>query len=107
MGWVLPSFNAGAAIPVVDGAAAEVASLIASPIPLKSEDAAAKASGAAIRKDDILGSIQTTGMTNQGNESSRQARKILRAVGAIVAISAIYPRPHRRCVSATPVIFAR
>ena len=35
-------------IPVVDGAAAAVASLIASPIPLKSADAAANASVTAI-----------------------------------------------------------
>jgi hypothetical protein len=43
-------------IPVVDGAAADVASLIASPIPLKSDDALANASGAMFRKDDISGS---------------------------------------------------
>jgi hypothetical protein len=36
-------------IPVVEGAAADVASLIASPIPLKSADTLANASGAAIR----------------------------------------------------------
>jgi hypothetical protein len=36
-------------IPVVEGAAADVASRIASPIPLKSEDAVDNASGAAIR----------------------------------------------------------
>ena len=41
--------SAAGAIPVVDGAAAAVASLIASPIPLKSADAVANASGAAIR----------------------------------------------------------
>jgi hypothetical protein len=50
------SSNAGATIPVVDNAAAAVASLIASPIPPRSAVAAAKASGAAIRKDDILDS---------------------------------------------------
>ena len=43
-------------IPVVEGAAADVASLIASPIPLKSADAPANASGTAITKDDICGS---------------------------------------------------
>ena len=44
------SSRAGAAIPVVDAPADAVASRIASPIPLKSDDAAAKASGVAIRK---------------------------------------------------------
>ena len=47
------SSAAAAAIPVVEGAAAVEASLIASSIPVKSPDAAAKASGAAITNDDI------------------------------------------------------
>jgi len=54
-------------IPVVEGAAAEVASLIASPIPLKSADAVANASGAMFRKDDILGSNHLRATHNQGN----------------------------------------
>jgi hypothetical protein len=50
------SSAAAGGITVVAGAADALASLIASPIPLRSADAAANASGAAIRKDDILGS---------------------------------------------------
>ena len=57
------------AIPIVDGSAAEVVSFIASPIPLKSADAAATASGAAIRKDDNLGSNHLRGEANQGQSS--------------------------------------
>ncbi|BBZ40876.1 hypothetical protein MCNS_39390 [Mycobacterium conspicuum] len=47
------SSAAGAAIAVVDAPAPAVASLIASPIPLKSDDALARAAGAANRDDDI------------------------------------------------------
>src|SRR5882757_6139410 len=50
------SSPAAARIPVVEGAAAAAAPLIASPIPVKSADAAARASGAAITYDDIGGS---------------------------------------------------
>ena len=57
-------------IPVVDGAAADVASLIASPIPLKSADALANASGAMFRKDDISGSNPLSGSTTK--QRSRQ-----------------------------------
>ena len=71
------SSAAGAAIDVVDDDAADVASLIASPIPLKSDDAVAKASGAAIRKDDILGSDHRR--ARQTRRSSRQAQKTVRA----------------------------
>jgi len=51
------SSPAAARIPVVEGAAAAAAPLIASPIPVKSADAATRASGAAITYDDIGGSI--------------------------------------------------
>jgi hypothetical protein len=54
-------------IPVVEGAAAEVASLIASPIPLKSADALANASGAMFRKDDISGSNHHRTSTTNDN----------------------------------------
>ncbi len=50
------SSAAAAATVVVDGAHDAVAFLIASPIPLTSADAAARASGAAIRNVDISGS---------------------------------------------------
>ncbi len=51
--------------PVVDGAAAPVAALIASPISVKSPDASAKASGAAITYDDI-GDFPSGGATTSG-----------------------------------------
>jgi hypothetical protein len=44
---------------VVDPDAAEVAALIADPIPVKSADAAVIASGVAIRNEDTRGSQQT------------------------------------------------
>ena len=72
------SSRAGGTIPVVDGAAAAVASLIASPIPLKSADAVAKTSGAAIRKDDILGSNHQRGETQPRKRSSRTGRNACR-----------------------------
>src|SRR6185312_13908389 len=50
------SSPAAAAIAVVDGAAAAAASSIASPIPVRSTDAMATASGAAITYDDNGGS---------------------------------------------------
>src|SRR5271166_3517815 len=65
------SSAAAGGITVVAGAADALASLIASPIPLKSADAAAKASGAAIRKDDILGSRHLRA-TQPRNRSSRK-----------------------------------
>ena len=52
------SSSAGAAIDVVDGAATDIASPIASPIPCTSTDALANTSGAALTKNDILGSYQ-------------------------------------------------
>ena len=62
-------------IPVVEGAAADVASLIASPIPLKSADALANASGAMFRKDDISGSNHHRTSTTNDNyqDSARNA----------------------------------
>jgi hypothetical protein len=47
------SSPAATTIPVVEGAAVAVAAVIASPIPLKSADAAANAAGAAITYDAI------------------------------------------------------
>jgi hypothetical protein len=69
------SSSAGATIDVVDGAAAEVASLIASPMPLTSADTLANASGAVITKDDISGSNHQRGEHNQGNERNGSCRQ--------------------------------
>src|SRR5271166_4579623 len=67
---------AAGAITVVAGAADALASLIVSPIPLRSADAAAKASGAAIRKDDILGSRHLRATHNRGTDLQESVQTI-------------------------------
>ena len=60
------SSPAAATIAVVEGAASDAAPLIASPIPVKSPDTAAMASGAAITNDDMGGSDPRWRTTTSG-----------------------------------------
>jgi hypothetical protein len=84
-------------IPVVEGAAADVASLIASPIPLKSADALANASGAMFRKDDISGSnhLRTSTTTTIIKTALRTVRPPDPVRSQFREFYSAFPPPHR------------